>query len=65
VRGLHHFAPAVLVYFLSFFHHFLRPGSLDPTDKKLFGAMKAALAVMGKDEYCLEFIEAYRADRIA
>jgi hypothetical protein len=27
VRGLHHFAPAVLVYFLSFFHHFLRPGS--------------------------------------
>jgi len=38
---------------------------LDPTDKKLFGAMKAALAVMGKDEYCLEFIEAYRAERIA
>ena len=37
---------------------------LDPTDKKLFGAMKAALAVMGKDEYCLEFIEAYRAERI-
>jgi cobalamin-dependent methionine synthase I len=38
---------------------------LDPTDKKLFGSMKAALAVMGKDEYCLEFIEAYRAERIA
>ncbi len=38
---------------------------LDPTDKKLFGAMKAALAVMGKDEYCLEFIEAYRAELIA
>jgi len=38
---------------------------LDPADKKLFGAMKAALAVMGKDEYCLEFIEAYREKRIA
>ena len=38
---------------------------LDPTDKKLFGSMKAALAVMGEDEYCLEFIEAYRAERIA
>jgi cobalamin-dependent methionine synthase I len=38
---------------------------LDPTDKKLFGAMKAALAVMGEDEYCLEFIEAYREERIA
>ena len=38
---------------------------LDPTDKKLFGSMKAALAVMGKDEYCLEFIEVYRAERIA
>ena len=38
---------------------------LDCTDKKLFGAMKAALAVMGEDEYCLEFIEAYREERIA
>jgi len=38
---------------------------LDPTDKKLFGSMKAALAVMGEDEYCLEFIEAWRAERIA
>ena len=38
---------------------------LDPTDKKLFGSMKAALAVMGEDEYCLEFIEAYREGRIA
>ena len=38
---------------------------LDPTDKNLFGAMKAALAVMGEDEYCLEFIEAYREKRIA
>ncbi len=37
---------------------------LDPTDKKLFGAMKAALALMGEDEYCLEFIEAYREGRI-
>jgi len=38
---------------------------LDPTDNKLFGAMKAALAVMGEDEYCLDFIEAYRQERLA
>jgi len=37
---------------------------LDPSDNKLFGAMKAALAVMGEDEYCLDFIEAWRAGRV-
>ncbi len=38
---------------------------LDPTDNKLFGAMKAALAVMGADEYCLDYIDAWRRERLA
>jgi len=38
---------------------------LDPTDKALFGALKAALAVAGKDEYCMDFIAAFREGRLA
>ncbi len=37
---------------------------LDPTDKQLFGALKASLAVVGKDEFCLEYIEAFREGRL-
>jgi len=36
---------------------------LDPTDKELFGALKAALMVVGKDEFCMEYITAFRGGR--
>ena len=37
---------------------------MDPTDKALFGAFKAALAVVSKDEYCIDYIGAYRDGRL-
>ncbi len=37
---------------------------LDPTDKELFGALKAALMVSGKDEFCMGYISAFREGRI-
>lgn len=37
---------------------------LDPTDRQLFGSLKAALAIAGKDEFCLEYIEAFRKGRL-
>ena len=36
---------------------------LDPTDKQVYKALKAALTVIGKDDYCLEFISAFREGR--
>jgi 5-methyltetrahydrofolate--homocysteine methyltransferase len=36
---------------------------LDPTDKQLFGDLKAALMVAGKDEFCIEYIEGFRQGR--
>ncbi len=37
---------------------------LDPTDKELFGALKAALMVSGRDEFCMGYISAFREGRI-
>jgi len=37
---------------------------MDPTDKELFGALKAALTVVSKDEYCMEYITAFREGRL-
>ena len=37
---------------------------MDPTDKELYGALKAALTVVARDEYCLEYIAAFRDDRL-
>ncbi|MBU0732707.1 MAG: dihydropteroate synthase [Proteobacteria bacterium] len=37
---------------------------LDPTDNALFGALKAALAVAAKDEYCIDYIAAFREGRL-
>jgi len=37
---------------------------LDPTDKKLFSSLKAALAVMGRDSYCMEYLTAFRNGRL-
>lgn len=33
---------------------------LDSTDKQLFGALKAALMITAKDEFCLEYIAGFR-----
>jgi 5-methyltetrahydrofolate--homocysteine methyltransferase len=33
---------------------------LDPTDRQLVSVMRAALMLMGKDEYCVEYIKAFR-----
>jgi len=32
----------------------------DPTDKQLLGALRAALLITGKDEYCMDYITAFR-----
>jgi len=37
---------------------------LDPTDNSLYGALKAALSVNGRDDYCMEYITAYREKRL-
>ena len=36
---------------------------LDPTDKELFAALTAALLTAGKDEYCMNYIRAFREKR--
>lgn len=36
---------------------------LDPTDKKLYGALKASLILVGRDEFCMEYITAFREGR--
>jgi cobalamin-dependent methionine synthase I len=33
---------------------------LDPTDKKLFSVMRAALMLAGKDKFCMQYIKAFR-----
>ena len=37
---------------------------LDPTSRELLGLIYAANALLGDDEYCMEFISAYRQGRI-
>jgi 5-methyltetrahydrofolate corrinoid/iron sulfur protein methyltransferase len=37
---------------------------LDPTDKQLIGALKAAILISGKDECCLQYIKAFREGRL-
>ena len=37
---------------------------MDPTDKMLYGSLKTALMVMGKDEFCMEYVSAYREGRL-
>jgi len=33
---------------------------IDPTDKQLYVALKASLMLAGKDEFCMEYITAFR-----
>jgi len=37
---------------------------LDPTDKQLFGALKASLMIVGKDEFCIQYITGFREGRL-
>jgi cobalamin-dependent methionine synthase I len=37
---------------------------IDPTDKQLYGALKAAIMIMGKDDFCTGFIAAHREGRL-
>ncbi len=37
---------------------------LDPTDPQLYGALSAALAVNGKDDFCMRYITDFRAGRL-
>jgi len=38
---------------------------MDPTDPFLYAALKAGLAVAGSDDYCMGYIDAFRAGRLA
>ena len=38
---------------------------LDPTDKQLVSTLLAVEMILGRDEYCQEFIEAYQSGRIS
>jgi cobalamin-dependent methionine synthase I len=38
---------------------------MDPTDPFLYAALKAGLAVAGRDDYCMNYIAAFRAGRLA
>ena len=44
--------------------HGMDSAILDPTDRELFSALKAALMVAGKDEFCMGYISAFREGRI-
>ena len=37
---------------------------LDPTDKPLYGSLKAAQMIMGKVDFCMEYIKAVRDGRL-
>ncbi|PKN69939.1 MAG: methyltetrahydrofolate--corrinoid methyltransferase [Deltaproteobacteria bacterium HGW-Deltaproteobacteria-12] len=37
---------------------------LDPTDRQLVSVMRAALMLMGKDEFCMEYIKAFRKGQL-
>jgi 5-methyltetrahydrofolate--homocysteine methyltransferase len=37
---------------------------LDPTDHQLIGALKASLMIVGKDEFCMQYITAFREGRL-
>jgi hypothetical protein len=37
---------------------------MDPSDKLLYGALKTAVMIAGSDDFCVEFMQAFRAGRI-
>jgi cobalamin-dependent methionine synthase I len=44
--------------------HGLDAAIIDPTDKLLFAMLKAAILVAGKDDYCMDYICAFREGRV-
>jgi len=44
--------------------HGLDSAILDPTDNMLYSSLRAALAVMGQDQFCMEYITAFRDGRL-
>lgn len=45
--------------------HGLDAAILDPSDKQTLGALRAALMLMGRDEYCMGYIKAFRRGLLA
>ena len=37
---------------------------MDPTDNRLFAALKAAVAINGKDDFCMDYVTAFREGRL-
>ena len=37
---------------------------MDPTDKELYGALKASIMIMGGDDFCMGYIKAFRQGRL-
>ena len=37
---------------------------IDPTEKMLYGPLKAALMIGGKDEFCQDYVTAFREGRL-
>jgi 5-methyltetrahydrofolate--homocysteine methyltransferase len=37
---------------------------LDPTDTQLYAALKAALVLTGKDDFCMNYVSDFRAGRL-
>lgn len=46
-------------------HAGLDAAILDPTDRTVFSAIAASRAVLGRDDYCADYIGAYRAGKLA
>jgi 5-methyltetrahydrofolate--homocysteine methyltransferase len=44
--------------------HGLDSAILDPTDPQLYGALKTAVMVMGKDRYCMNYLAAFKQGRL-
>ncbi|MEW6672489.1 MAG: dihydropteroate synthase [Thermodesulfobacteriota bacterium] len=44
--------------------HGLDSAIMDPTDRQLYGALKAALAVSGRDDFCMGLIGAFREGKL-
>ena len=42
----------------------LNSAIIDPTDKMLHGALKATLMMMGRDEFCMEYVTAFREGKL-
>jgi len=37
---------------------------IDPTDRQLYAAIRAAMLIAGRDEFCMEYIAAFRSGRL-